>query len=223
MPRPFCRLFYCLPLVLLSVACARRPVSFEPLAPRSIAYHVSVPDRSQAAVPAKLPGLQRPVAPVPVAPPSPAEVAHDAYEKAYQELAKMLDGRYPLSFKRAVFLSENAYFDNRLSYEEFNEHIMELSRICQRSKTVNEDRFLYAGPDRDQVARNAAIFALMKDSTHLRPGATLAPFRYDFDDFNGDADWRKMFVSKLLVTHRGNCHSLPFLYKLIADETGAPT
>jgi hypothetical protein len=27
-----------------------------------------------------------------------------------------------------------------------------------------------------------------------------------------------MFVTKLLLTHKGNCHSLPFLYKIIAED-----
>jgi hypothetical protein len=30
-----------------------------------------------------------------------------------------------------------------------------------------------------------------------------------------------MFVTKLLATHKGNCHSLPYLYKILADELGA--
>jgi hypothetical protein len=29
-----------------------------------------------------------------------------------------------------------------------------------------------------------------------------------------------MFVSKLLTSHKGNCHSLPYLYKIIAEESG---
>jgi hypothetical protein len=30
-----------------------------------------------------------------------------------------------------------------------------------------------------------------------------------------------MFVTKLLRTHSGNCHSLPFLYKILCEELGA--
>jgi hypothetical protein len=30
-----------------------------------------------------------------------------------------------------------------------------------------------------------------------------------------------MFVTKLLTTHTGNCHSLPYLYKILADEIDA--
>jgi hypothetical protein len=35
------------------------------------------------------------------------------------------------------------------------------------------------------------------------------PFVYDFEDAIGRNDWTKMFVSKLLEEHNGNCHSLP--------------
>ncbi|OON65255.1 hypothetical protein B0919_24515 [Hymenobacter sp. CRA2] len=159
---------------------------------------------------------------MPATKPSAVDVARNAYAQAYQELAKMLDGRYPLSFKRAVFLSENAYFDNRLSYDEFNAQITTLAQVCRLLKSANDPYFLYDRADKEQVARNAAVFMLLKDSTRLGKGRTLAPYRYDFDDFNGDRDWRNMFVTKLLVTHRGNCHSLPFLYKILAEETGAP-
>ena len=115
-----------------------------------------------------------------------------------------------------------SYLDNRLNYEEFSQLISNLATVCRLLKKSNDPYLLYDRADKESVARNAAIFLLMKDSTRLQPGVTLAPFRYDFEDFEGDQDWRKMFVSKLLVTHRGNCHSLPYLYKILADETGAP-
>ncbi len=209
--------------LLLSVGCSRRVlVPVEPLALRTPTYRPgSVLSRPAVSPPLQLAGVPSPAL-APTAPARPAEpTAADFYEPAYQELAKMLDGRYPLSFKRAVFLTENAYFDNRLDFAEFNKQISALAQVCRLLKKTNDPYLLYDRDDKENVARNAAIFSLMRDSTHLRPGVTLAPFRYDFEDFDGDADWRKMFVSKLLVTHKGNCHSLPYLYKLLADETGA--
>ncbi|SHJ85206.1 hypothetical protein SAMN02745146_0348 [Hymenobacter daecheongensis DSM 21074] len=215
-------LLWCLALLILGVGCSRRVlVPIEPLALRVPAYHLApVTSRPAAPLPGQLAGIPiQPAAPaVPVAP-----TAADFYEPAYQELAKMLDERYPLSFKRAVFVTENAYFDNCLSYEEFSQQIMGLATVCRLLKETNNSYFLYDRDDKENVARNAAIFLMMKDSTRLRKGNTLPPFRYDFEDFDGDADWRKMFVSKLLVTHKGNCHSLPYLYKILADETGAQT
>ncbi|MBD2770406.1 hypothetical protein IC235_21175 [Hymenobacter sp. BT664] len=218
-------LLWCLALLLLGVGCSRRVlVPVEPLALRIPAYYPSSAKSWQAApLPEQLAGVPIRVI-VPAVPALlVAPMVANFYEPAYQELAKMLDGRYPLNFKRAVFLTENAYFDNRLSYEEFSQQISGLAAVCRLLKKTNEPYFLYNRDDKENVARNAAIFLMMKDSTRLRKGATLPPFRYDFEDFDGDDDWRKMFVSKLLVTRKGNCHSLPYLYKMLADETGAQT
>lgn len=216
-------LFWYVALLVLGTSCARRvALPVEPLATRLPAYRADV--ATSRPTPPPIVVAQPVPAMLPAAPAKPvATTPADYYEPAYQELAKMLDDRYPLSFKRAVFLTENAYFDNRLNYEEFSQQINGLASVCRLLKTANDSYFLYDREDKENVARNAAIFLLMKDSTRLRPGVTLAPFRYDFEDFDGDADWRKMFVSKLLVTHKGNCHSLPYLYKLLADETGAQT
>ena len=37
----------------------------------------------------------------------------------------------------------------------------------------------------------------------------------------GDNDWTKMFVTKLMKTHKGNCHSLPYFYKILCNEIDA--
>lgn len=47
------------------------------------------------------------------------------------------------------------------------------------------------------------------------------PFTYDFNDFFGKNSWSRMFVGKLLDTGSGNCHSMPYLYKILADELDA--
>lgn len=218
-------LLWCLTLLVFGAGCSRRVGgAIEPLALRVPAYR-SAPTTSQrvAPLPGQLAGPPMRAA-VPAVPPRPvAPAVADFYEPAYQELAKMLDERYPLSFKRAVFLTENAYMDNKLSYTEFNQRITGFAQICRIIKVTNDRYLLYDHDDKENVARNAAIFQFMKDSTHLLNGRTLSPFRYDFEDFDGDADWSKMFVSKLIATHKGNCHSLPFLYKMLADEIGAQT
>jgi hypothetical protein len=219
-------LLWCVALLVFGSGCSRRVlVPIEPLALRTPAYHPG-PATSRPRV-APLPGQLAGVpirSAVPAAPPVPvAPTAADFYEPAYQELAKMLDGRYPLSFKRAVFLTENAYFNNRLSFKDFNQRIAGYAQMCRIIKEATEPHLLYDRDDKENVARNAAVFQFMKDSTRLFSGRTLTPFRYDFEDFDGDTDWSKMFVSKLITTHKGNCHSLPFLYKILADEIGAQT
>jgi hypothetical protein len=59
----------------------------------------------------------------------------------------------------------------------------------------------------------------MKDSIFdTQHNLVLKPFAYDFEDSFAETDWSKMFVIKLLSTHTGNCHSLPFLYKILCEE-----
>lgn len=48
-----------------------------------------------------------------------AETRSRPYQQAYLEMAAMLDGRSPLSIKRAVFLAEWAYLDGALDYDEY--------------------------------------------------------------------------------------------------------
>jgi hypothetical protein len=198
-------------------------MALDALRPRSIALSPAAPT---APVPelAQQPSLPTPAVLVPatqVRVYTLAEVVQDIYERSYLELNKMLDGRYPLSFKRAVFLTENAYLDNQVPYENFCALIGQLVRDCRTVEEQSAKYFLYDKADKAEVLKNAVLFRLMRDSTRFTSGRVVAPFRYDFEDFNGDVEWRNMFVSKLLVTHKGNCHSLPFLYKLVAEETGA--
>ena len=46
------------------------------------------------------------------------------------------------------------------------------------------------------------------------------PFGYDFTDVFGHKERENLFVSKLLETRKGNCHSLPYLYKILCEELG---
>jgi hypothetical protein len=215
-----------LPSVLLALlalgACSRRVVlPVEPLALRVPTYQALVPQHARGQLPGQLPALVRATPPAPVVPPTSDEVTRDVYEHAYQELAKMLDDRYPLSFKRAVFLTENAYFINQLDYQTFNKVLAELGRDCKLIESQLAPHFLYNRADKNEVLHNAVLFKVLTERSEFTNGRVLTPYSYDFEDFNGEKDWSKMFVSKLLVSHKGNCHSLPFLYKILAEETGA--
>lgn len=48
------------------------------------------------------------------------------------------------------------------------------------------------------------------------------PYLYDYENFFKENEtWENQFVSKVLNTHKGQCHSLPMLYKILANEIGA--
>ena len=148
--------------------------------------------------------------------------AQEAYYTAYKEHRNMLENVQSLDFKRAVFITENAYFENQYSYEDFCQIIKDYAFICDVLKSSFD--LTYQDKDKEKTMVYASVFKFMTDTIpiYLNDSAILLhlPFRYNFDDFSGEQDWSNMFVTKLLETHKGNCHSLPILYKLIVEDMG---
>jgi hypothetical protein len=140
-----------------------------------------------------------------------SQTIKDNYALAFKEQLRMASGQSPASFKRAVFLTENAFYRNKLSYPVF---CSDVAKIGGQLKSMIAQR----GLSRFKTAGNWATFSYMTDTIQANG---LRPFTYDFDDFTGAKDWSKQFVTKLLKTHSGNCHSLPFLYKILCEEIGA--
>lgn len=151
------------------------------------------------------------------------QLADSIYRDTFIQLKGMLSGERHMSFKDAVFLTENAYTDNQYSYESYNDRIKFLADKCR--KIASAGSLIYHESDRHLVETYASVFRLMTDTIRFYQDSIsyyeTYPYRYDFDDFWGERNWRKMFVLKLLETYSGNCHSLPFLYKILCEELGA--
>ena len=144
-----------------------------------------------------------------------------SYEQAYQRLEHMLENTETASLKDAVFLVENTYAKGRLSKDAYDSHIRLLTTIALG--IIDGNTLEYDYNDAPEVERHAALFRLMTDTVQvIVQGDTLyhMPFTYDFSDVFAEQDWQRMFVTKLLDTGTGNCHSLPLLYKILADELG---
>ena len=133
------------------------------------------------------------------------------YQDAFAEQLQMLKGEKKISFKRAVFLTENAFHKNNLDYTIF---CKDISTTGEKLKTLIKQR----GLEKFKTAGNWTVFSYMMDSI---PTNNFKPCTYDFTDFMGDKDYTKMFVTKLMKTRSGNCHSLPSYYKILCEEIGA--
>jgi hypothetical protein len=127
-----------------------------------------------------------------------------------------------LKFKDAVFLTENTYFDNSLYRQEFEDELILLTHLVRMRE--KNDSLIYKGKDLSRIKSNSAMFKTLTDTTitlfHDTAYYVFMPYGYDFDDIFGSKNWSNMFVTKLLRTRKGNCHSLPYLYKILADEIG---
>jgi hypothetical protein len=76
------------------------------------------------------------------------------------------------------------------------------------------------------LAINLTIQQVMSDTVEVKmtgqESSTISyPFIYDFDDAWGESDHANQFISKLLFTKSGQCHSLPLLYLILAQEFGS--
>jgi hypothetical protein len=141
------------------------------------------------------------------------------YQSAFDSLVKIVNSENP-SFKKAVFVTENAYFGNSLAYTEFENKIQYISFwIKQEAKTITLKS--YRQNDSDDVKRNMAIFKVMSDTCRIYLKNEVKyhlPFCYDFANYSAEDKTINAFVTKLLVSRKGNCQSLPYLYKILADE-----
>jgi len=136
-----------------------------------------------------------------------------AYLKAFDSLQKFSDD-YPL--KKAVFIVENAFYENKHSYEEFDKVIKNIGKFLLRKM----DEFGY--DKNSNLAKNLILFRFFSDTLQFnKKGLMHLPINYDFNDAFGDQNWTKMFVTKLLSTNTGQCSSMPRLYLILAEEIGA--
>lgn len=143
------------------------------------------------------------------------------FEESYILLSSMTADESSYNFKKAVFSVENAYLDGNLDttfiYKQIN-----LMHVLSNS-IINSKKLDYAERDKDVVNKRASIFSILCDTLPLSIDGKIykyEPFGYDFNDVFGHKAPENLFVSKLVKTHKGNCHSLPYLYKILCEEIG---
>ncbi|MFR3216461.1 MAG: hypothetical protein ACLTWE_07860 [Dysgonomonas mossii] len=153
-----------------------------------------------------------------------AQAQQTYYEQAYSHINNMLSDKIVLNFKNAVLFTEYAYFDGKLNTQTIDQEYETLYRLIDGLSKF--ELISYTEKDKDAIVKHAAIFKVLTDTILIPIDSMLEyehkPYTYDFEDPLGQVDWEKMFVTKLLSTHKGNCHSLPYLYKILADQFNIP-
>lgn len=140
------------------------------------------------------------------------------YRDAFNALMKFNPDSFSLS--KAIFLVENAYFDGKMKYDRF------LAGLKFRADLVKQILKREKLDVKENMALNYGIQKLYQQSnsyynSKTKQTITLKPFKYDFEDFRGEKEYFKMFTSKMMTTNSGQCHSMPLLYLLIAEQLGA--
>jgi len=138
------------------------------------------------------------------------------YIKAYNQLNEMLLNDTAIDIKRAIYITENPYLKDKLPYNQYLKLIQ--NKVSLVKHILKKEKLNPQNPD----AVHYAIQKLYSDTLYIKQAngtiKTIKPFSYDFDDPFGEKETSKQLVSKLLVTGKGQCHSMPLLYMILAEE-----
>ncbi|MDE6801658.1 MAG: hypothetical protein K2J06_02725 [Muribaculaceae bacterium] len=137
-------------------------------------------------------------------------VKDPSFETSYEKLSKMFNGEIPYNLKDAEFLVENAYYGGTVDYKQYCHDIDSVVRVLRMFIKINN-------LEQYKTAPNFAIFDYMTKSSIMNGNSK---FTYDFDNPMGLKDFSILFTSHLLRTHKGQCISMPLLYKILCDELG---
>jgi Transglutaminase-like superfamily len=144
--------------------------------------------------------------------------ASQPYINSYAQLSKLNPDSF--SITKALYLVENAFENNKFSYEQF------ANAIKLRADIVKQILKREGINPNNNVALNYGIQKLFSQANNYynpktKQTVTVQPFKYDFKDYKGEVDYRQQLVNKLLQTGKGQCHSMPLLYLAIAEQLGA--
>jgi len=139
------------------------------------------------------------------------ENSQNYYDIAFNEIFAMLDDKRPLSIARAVFLAEWAYLDGKPDYKAYCDTIKKATAFIQKFIIANQLNKYKTGKN----------MALIEYFFNPYSGNGYKPFIYDFKDDGGTEDFSKQFVIKVMQTHTGQCRSLPYYYRVLAEAIDA--
>lgn len=133
------------------------------------------------------------------------------FEKAFQDIKLMLEDKQVVKYRKAVFMTENAFTNGKLDENLYNKKLDSIIVICK--KMIAEK-----GLQNQKTAAQWAIFGYMCKSI---PYNNYKPYSYDYESLPQNASATKQMVSNLLNTGKGNCHSFPLLFLILSQELNA--
>jgi len=138
------------------------------------------------------------------------------FQNYYNQLLQLNPNKF--SITKAVYLCEAVYYDKPCTYNEFLKAVQQkagfVKQIIQQQGMSIKNPFAVQYTIQQLYSKNFTI--KQPNNRYIK----LKKFEYDFEDFGGDKDFTKMFVTKLLQTNSGQCHSMPLLYLCIAEQLG---
>ncbi|MDP2385695.1 MAG: hypothetical protein Q8M29_04950 [Bacteroidota bacterium] len=145
----------------------------------------------------------------------------------------MLDGKQPLDYEKAVFITENAYHGNKYTYVEFKEGIDFMQKYVQGmtdyfliGNNIKTNKNILVSKDSAAVncknaVYNYSIFSFITDSSFSFVDSTMYvhdPYTYSNKDPLASNTWENSQVLYLISgeNQTGNCNALTSLFKILS-------
>lgn len=143
-----------------------------------------------------------------------------AFYSAFEEINNMLNGQDTLNLGKAVFLVENAWHNNKYDYNDFNTGIKAAVDFCNQK--IEEEKL----DKNDNLVKNMMLFRFIADTLKIKDKQTQKPLthypiKYNYEDYQSKISYDSHFVTTLMQTSTGQCHSMPLYYLVLAEEIGA--
>ncbi len=165
--------------------------------------------------------------------PDSTTVSKQYYYAAKEQFKDMLNGKEVLSYEKAITIVENAYWNNGIDKEMFDElisfHAINILKIIAQEKKDNPQEFkrtLLKTVEQQQneynnALTNWAIFSYITNTTYYVTKEGLfynLPCEYSSEDPLGTLNWQNTQVLNLLYSKRGNCYALASLFKIFSER-----
>lgn len=142
-----------------------------------------------------------------------------AFYSAYDEINSMLNSKDSLNLGRAVFLVENAWYNNKYDYNDYQKAIKASIDFCNRK--IQDEKL----DKNDNLVKNMMLFRYISDTLQIKGNGSKNqihyPIKYNYDDYDSQTSYDSHFVTTLMQTGVGQCHSMPLYYLVLAEEIGA--
>ena len=157
------------------------------------------------------------------------------YYNAKTEIENMLSGKTPLSYEKAIFIMENAYFNNEIDYDlykrtiDFYTNNIKLLAEANRNEKAQDYKQKYLEVTTEEQKRdrynkllyNWAIYTFITDTTFVIDSNYIyyhLPYDYSYNDPMATINWENSQVLNLFYKRKANCFALASLYKIFADR-----
>lgn len=155
------------------------------------------------------------------------------FYSAKEEINNMLSGKIPLDYERAIFIIENAYWDNIIEYSRFQSvldfHTKNIKRVMFANKKDSLQNFKPTLLETEEMKKakyekalaNWSIFTYMTNTTFFALDKGLyshLPYNYSTIDPLGTMDWTNTQVFNLIDNQKGNCFALVSLFKIFSER-----